>query len=520
MYDTIIRNGTLIDGTGSARYRADVGISGDRIVRIGDLTSDTAACDLDARGKIAAPGFIDAHSHSDGWLLSTVNFTPKTLQGFTTELLMLDGISYAPVSERNWREWLYYMRALNGLRFDQYEGWESLDDYMSLLQGRTVQNTLAHIPYGNVRALVCGFGRQSLDDFQMREIIWQIERAMDAGAVGMSTGLDYVAQCFASTEELVEVCRAMAPWNGVYATHVRYLKGTLNGVKEAVEIGRQAGVPVHISHMKANTPADIDALLHYVDTVAINEVEFSFDVYPYLPGCTMLNYMLPYEAFEAGPLAVLPRLTEPGLRAGFASALASYPLQNIHIAWLPGRDNGHYVGRRLSEYVEAVGRPPAESLADLLIDENLAVLLVFHHGDDSLVEPFLAHDRYMMGTDGIYFEDGAVHPRLYGSVGRLLGSCVRDRRLFSLEEAVRKLSGTPAERFGITGRGVLAEGAYADVVIFDAETIADHATYTAPHQCTTGVEQVLVNGVPVVLDGAPVEDLPRPRPGRYLRYRS
>jgi len=518
VYDILIKNGTIIDGTRALRYRADLGIRGDRIEQIGDLGNAEAQQVIDAAGKIVAPGFVDVHNHTDGWLLKLPNYKPKTSQGFTSEVIMADGISYAPVDERNWHEWIYYMRAINAIQFEEYTGWKSIADYMELVDGSSAQNAITHIPYGNVRALACGFGNRPLDDFQMYEVLDEIEKGMDAGAVGLSTGLDYPAHCYSSTDELVEVCRAMADQGGIYVSHVRYKKGTIRGIEEAVEIGKRAGVPVHISHMKATTPEDTVELLTYIDKVATQEVDFSFDVYPYLPGCTMLNYMLPYEVFDDGPLAILGKLGDPGLRAKFGRSLESYPLENVHIAWLPGRENAHYIGKLLSEYVEAVGKPPAEALSDLLIEENMAVLLVFHHGNDDLIHPFLAHEKYMMGSDGVYFPDGAVHPRLYGSAARVLGPCVRDHNLFSLEDAVYKLSGFPATRFGMKNRSVLQEGNFADVVVFDAETIVDKATYLEPHQFSVGVEQVLTNGVPVVADGVPLDDLPDPRPGRYLKF--
>lgn len=518
MLDLLIRNGLVIDGTGAPRRRADLGIVNDRIVGLGDLAGQSVKQTIEAAGRVVAPGFVDVHNHSDGWLLKAANLLPKTRQGFTTEVIMADGISYVPADQRTRAEWIYYVRGINALQFAETGNWESLADYLSLIDGRTAQNAIAHIPYGNARALACGFGRQVPDDFQLDEIIALVRQGMDQGAVGLSTGMDYLPQCFATTDELVAVCRAMAPWNGIYATHVRYRKTTLGGLQEAVEIGRRAGVPVHISHLKATRPADIEAVLDYLDRVAVREVDFSFDVYPYLPGCTMLNYMLPYDLWEDGPLAVQARLRDPEVRARFGRSMATYPLEQIHIAWLPSRENQRFIGRLLSEYVAEVGKPPGDALSDLLIEESLAVLLVFHHGDDALVHPFLSHPRYMMGTDGIYFPDGAVHPRLYGSAPRLLGPCVRDHRLFTLEEAVRKLSGFPAERFGLKDRGVLREGGFADVVVFDPETVADRATYDAPHQFPVGIEQVLVNGVPVIADNAPAE-LPTPRPGRRLWYR-
>ena len=520
MPDIIIKNGTIIDGTKAARYQADLAIQDDRIQSIGDLAGQEATHTIDASGKIVAPGFVDVHNHSDGWLLKIPHLLPKTKQGFTTEVIMADGISYAPVDSTTQHDWIFYMRALNGLLYEDYRGWKSLDDYMQQIDGANVQNAITHIPYANLRTMAYGWGRQVLDDFEMGEIIAAVEKGMDEGAVGLSTGLDYAAEFFATTDELVEVSAAMSAQQGVYVTHVRYKKGTLEGVKEAVEIGRRAKVPVHISHLKSANPEEIDAIISYIDEVAVNEVEFSFDVYPYIPGSTMLNFLLPYDIWEDGPLGVMAHLRDPAVRTHFARYLEPMALESTHIAWLPGKDNGRYIGKLLSEYVEEVGKPAAEALCDLLIDEHLAVLLVFHHGDDKLAHPFLSHDKYMMGTDGIYFPDGQVHPRMYGSGGRLLGPCVRDHKLFSLEEAVYKMSGHAAERFGLKERSKLIEGNFADVVVFDAETIVDKATYTDPHQFTEGIEHVLVNGVPIISGGAEVKDLPEKLPGRYLKFKN
>ncbi len=521
MFDIIIKNGALIDGNRAPRYRADVGIQGDHIQQIGNLSAAEAQQVIDARGKIVAPGFVDVHTHTDAWLLKTPHFISKTSQGFTSEVIMADGISYAPVKPSNVHEWIYYLRALDALRFEEYQGWESLAGYMALLDQKTAQNVITHIPYANLRVMACGFGRQVPDDYQMRSIIAEVERGMAEGAVGLSTGLDYLTQGFATTGELMAACRPMAAAQGLYVTHVRYKKGTLAGVREAVEIGQRAGVPVHISHLKGTTPQEIEELLTYIDRVATQEVDFSFDVYPYLPGSTMLNYLLPYEVWEDGPLAVVSKLKDPAIRAKFAHGLQSarYSLDEVHIAWLPGKENSHYQGKTLSEYIAAVNLPPADALCNLLIEENLAVLLVFHYGDDTLVEPFLAHERYMMGSDGIFHEDGVIHPRQYGSAARLLGPCVRDKKLFSLEEAVYKLSAYPAERFGLANRGRLQEGYFADLVIFDPETVSDRATYADPHQYAAGIEHVLVNGVPIIQQGGPVEDLPEPLPGRALKFK-
>jgi N-acyl-D-amino-acid deacylase len=519
VFELLIRGGMVIDGTRRPRFQGDVGVTSGQIVAIGDLSAADAQSVINANGKIVAPGFIDLHTHSDGWLLKTPHLTAKTTQGFTTEVLMPDGISYAPVKQHNAAEWIFYLRSLNALRQDEYRDWESLADYLALLDHGNVQNSAVQIPYANVRVNACGWGRQVPDDYQMREILAAIRQGMDEGAAGLSTGLDYISECFATTDELVEACTALVPRSGLYVTHMRYKKGLLPALREAVEIGRRAGVAVHISHFKAPDAEEAERVLEYVDKVARHEVDFSFDVYPYQPGSTMLNFLLPNEIWEDGPLAVLPKLRQKEFRARFAAGLAAYDLDldKIHIAWTLSKENSCHQGKLLSDYVAEMQLPAEEALCNLLIEERLAVLLVFNQGDDRLVHPFLSHDLYLMGTDGIYFEDGVIHPRMYGSSARLLGPCVRDYKLFSLEDAVYKLTSGPAKRFGLTDRGIIQTGAHADLVVFDADTVADLATYTDPHQFSVGIEQVIVNGVPVIKDGTPVEGLEAPYPGRALR---
>lgn len=516
MFDLIIRNGTVVDGTRGARRRADVGVVGDRIVAVGKLETAVSHHTLDATNQIVAPGFIDVHTHSDAWLLKEANFFSKTSQGFTTELIGLDGISYFPVNSDTIHDWVYYLRALNGLRLEEYTGWQSLGDYMALLHGRTAQNVATFVPYANVRTLAAGFSPTPPNDYQLRDIQRLIGEGMAEGAAGLSNGLDYVAECFASTDEFVRACQPLVAQQGVYVTHVRYKRGTLAGVQEAVEIGKRAGVPVHISHLKGTTGEEAEALLNYIDNVAVHEVDFSFDVYPYVSSSTMLNYMLPYELWHDGPLGVLPKLKSKALRQQWGRNLAHEPLDKIFIGWVPGKENGRYQGHTLAEYVETVGKPPADALCDLLIEEGLAVLLVFSHADrDDLVAPFLAHPAYMMGSDGIYHPNSAIHPRHFGSGARLLGRYVREQKLMSLEEAVYKLAGFPAARFGLTRRGVIAEGYFADLVLFDADTVADRATYENGLETAVGISHVIVNGTPIVADGQPLAA----QPGRYLRFK-
>ncbi len=513
MFDLIIRNGVIIDGRNQPRYKADVGVQGDRIGAIGDLREAEAAQEIDATGKIVAPGFIDAHTHSDAWLLKEPHFFSKTSQGFTTEFLGLDGISYFPVDEMTIRDWIYYLRPLNGLQFDEYTGWESIGDYMALLDGKTAQNVAAFIPYANARTLACGFGQRLPDDSQMFQIKRLIQQGMEDGAMGISTGMDYVDECFATTDELVEACKMMSP-HGVYVTHIRYLLGTLAGVQEAVEIGRRAHVPVHISHLKTMDDAETEELLDYIDNTAVNEVDFSFDVYPYVPSSTMLQYLLPYEVWLDGPIGATQKLTSPQVRHHFARSLADMSLDGIHIAWVGSKQNSKYQGMLLSDYIASTGKSAADALCDLLIAEGMDVLLVFHLGDNRFVEPFLAHDKYMMGSDGIYQPDGMVHPRQFGSATRLLGYYVRERQLFSLEAAIYKMTGFPAQRFGLKSRGEILEGNFADLTVFDADMIADKATFDDPRHCSVGIEYLVVNGIPILVNGVVIDGA---LPGRYVR---
>ncbi|MFO0918624.1 MAG: amidohydrolase family protein [Planctomycetaceae bacterium] len=307
-------------------------------------------------------------------------------------------------------------------------------------------------------------------------------------------------------------------FDGLYVTHIRYKMGLLPALKEAIDIAKRSGAKLHVSHLKAFSRESIEPLLELLES-ARREVDLSFDLYPYLPGSTMLNSLLPYEVWSDGPLAAAGKLNDPLIRSRFRRALENYrlPLDKLHIAWLPGKENAHHQGKLLSEYVAETGLSCEEALLNLLLEERLAVLLVFHEGDDEWCRPMLQHELAMIGTDGIYHDAACVHPRVYGSSARVLGPMVRELRLFSLEAAVRKLSGYPAERFRIPLRGRLQEGYFADVVVFDSATIQDRSTLFDPEHCSVGMTHVLVNGQIILRDGVPVESTGEALPGRSLR---
>jgi N-acyl-D-amino-acid deacylase len=517
MFDVVIRGGTIVDGTREERFVADIAINEDRIVAIGGELGE-ARLESDASGLIVAPGFIDTHTHSDGWMLRRPSLTSKLAQGFTTEFLMLDGIGYAPVNESTWPEWFFYLRSLNGLRFSDYEGWETFGDFAAALDRQNMQNSAAFLPYANVRSMVAGFGRGTLDDFQRQVVTEHIAYGIEQGALGLSTGLDYIVQCFSDTDELAAVCRALADRDALYVTHIRYKLGMIDGLREAAEICRRSGIRLHVSHLKSPHPDQTDAILSLIDELS-RDVDLSFDTYPYQPGSTMLSYLLPYDVWTDGPLAAIDKLRQPAIRRRFAMSLERYrlPLDRLRIAWTQSSDGSAYQGMRADEYIALSGKSATDALLDLLIEERLAVLLVIDEGDDRSIQPFLQHEKFMIGSDGIYFDDSLAHPRQFGSAARILGPAVRDWKLFSLEEAVYKLSAYPAQRFGLVDRGVIREGAHADLAIFDADTIVDNATYDSPQELASGVREVYVNGQ-LVWPEESADIRGDELPGRFLKF--
>ena len=430
---------------------------------------------------------------------------------------MLDGIGYAPVNESTWPEWFFYLRSLDGLRMSDYDGWETFEEFGAALDGKNMQNSAAFLPYANVRSMVAGFGPGTLDDFQRQVVTENIRHGIEQGALGLSTGLDYIVQCFSDTDELSAVCRALADRDALYVTHIRYKLGMVDGLREAAEICRRAGIRLHISHLKSPHPDQTDIILNLIDELG-KDVDLSFDTYPYQPGSTMLSYLLPYDVWTDGPLAAIEKLRRPEIRQRFKLSLERYrlPLDRLRIAWTLSSDGSAFQGMRASEYIELSGKSAADALCDLLIEERLAVLLVIDEGDDKSTHPFLQHDKFMIGSDGIYFDDSLAHPRQFGSAARILGRAVRDWKLFPLEDAVRKLSTYPAERFGLVDRGVIRVGAFADLALFDPDEIGDPATYDEPQQLATGVRNVFVNGQ-LVWPEQDADIRGEELPGRFLK---
>jgi len=516
VFDYLIKNGVCIDGSGRRRERMDVALTGDRIAAIGLLAGAQARRVIDADGCIIAPGFIDVHNHDEAWLLKDPHFDVKFRQGFTCEILMSDGISYAPINPATAPGITAYWRAINGLEPGECAGWSSLADYMRLLDRRMPTHALPLVPYANLRIMAKGWGADAPDAAQAAQIAAGVDEGMRAGAAGLSVGMDYVGQCFASTAELVEVCRSLRAHDGLLVMHIRYALGRLEALKEAVRIGRQAGVAVHISHLMGRSVQESATLLDYIDRVAVQEVDFSFDSIPYCSASTLLSSQLPIQAWDCGPSGALGRMRDPALRRKLAANLEALNLENYHIAWIAGGRHDYLFGQPLARYIAERDEDPADAVLNLLAETELAVLMVYRYGaGDAPAWPFLAHRCCMLGSDGIWFPQGQIHPRMYGSAARMIGDLVR-RKLFTLEQAVHVMTGRPAARFGLRERGLLAAGHFADVVVFDSERVRDLATYEEPRLRSEGIEQVWVNGCPVVSGGhaCRLDSFP----GRALRY--
>lgn len=515
-FDLLIRNGTVVDGSGAPRRPADVGIAGDRIVAVDDLAGATAATTIDATGKVVAPGFIDVHVHSEVALLDTENpyRFGSTLQGVTTHLLAPDGFGWAPLPPGRARE-LWQSTLFAHGEADLTLDWPTVESYLSLFPGRTPVNVVPQVPHCAVRMAVMGWDARPATAAELDRMKAIVREWMEAGAVCLNLGLDYQPSAFADTRELIELSRVAREYDGIYAAHVRYSDlGREAAWRETFEIGREAEIPVHISH--ENVDDVTEPLLEEAERCC----DLTFESYLYPAGCTHLAMMLPIWAQAGGPEAILARVRDPELRGRLRdhlqAALTANPRARAVVA---ANQSGRYIGRSLDEIAEAEGLPIGDLAITMLEEEHPYALMVYHRGLDDAerreaVCRTVSHPRMMVASDGMYHGPSA-HPRGYGCFAQVLRLAVRELGAVSLEEAVHKMSGFPAERFRIKDRGLLRAGYGADVVIFDPERVADRATWEEPRLEPEGIDRVIVNGQTVIERGRPTGNLP----GRVLRGR-
>jgi N-acyl-D-aspartate/D-glutamate deacylase len=513
MFDIVIENGRVLDGSGNPWFTADVGVQDGKVAKIGRLKGESARERIDAAGRYVAPGFIDIHSHSDALPFLKPYETAKLMQGVTTETVGNCGISVMPVS----REHLdllkkYCSSILTGVSMPW--DWKGVDDYLRRVEAeRPVGNVATLVGHGTVRIAVMGFVDREPVPSELEQMKTLVAQAMDEGAFGMSTGLIYPPGVYSRTAELVELGKVVAGKGGIYTSHIRdETDAVIAAVKEALEVGKQAGVPVQISHHKTAGRTNWGksrATLHLIDEARLQGIDVTCDAYPYIAGSTMLGALLPPWAQEGGVHKMLDRLKAPENRTRITRELdEGLPgWQNFYKAsgWdkimlAAARTNKSYEGQSLAQIAEQRKGDPAEVLFDILLEEEGDALMVLFMMSEDDVTNILKHPAVMVGSDGIY-SSGKPHPRYHGTFPRILRKYVREDRALALPDAIRKMSSFPAWRLGLRDRGLLAKGAWADVVVFDLAVVEDTATFLEPLAQPRGIEYVLVNGQVAVRQG-------------------
>lgn len=515
-FDLLLRGGTVIDGSGAPAARADIGIRGDRIAAMGELGDSTAARVLDVSGLVLAPGFIDMLGWSHHTILVDNRGISKVTQGVTTEVTG-EGWSPAPVNANTLRDDSAQFAAW-GLAVD----WRDLDGYYARLERSGIPFNLAtFVGHTTLRLYVMGHERRAPTRAELARMEALADTAMMQGALGLSTSLVYEPASYASTAEIAALARVAARRGGIYISHIRdEREGIDRAIDEALEIGRQAATAVEIWHLKvAGRPnwGRLPAIISRLDSLRAAGFRVGANSYPYTAAATSLSAALPSWVRSGGPEAMLRRLRRHAVRRRLRAELGD--LGGVMVLGTVDSSLRRYQGRRITDIARQEGKPPADVLIDLLVADNGGTGAAFFSMGEEDVRAAVATPWIGVGSDfGAVAPDGplglnAVHPRAYGSFTRILGHYVREQRALSLEAAVRKMTGVPADRLGLQGRGYLRVGYFADVTIFDPTLVADRATYEQPHQLSVGIRHVIVNGRFTLEDGR----LTANRPGRPLR---
>jgi len=531
-FDVIIANGRIVDGTGSPWFRGDVGIVGDRITAVGALGDTTASARVDATDLIVAPGFIDLLGQSEFNVLVDGRAASKILQGVTTEVTG-EGSSIAPVNDR-----LILEAAPNATHFGVAQDWRTLADYFKRLDERSHSaiNVATFVGAGGIRNYVIGKDDRPATPAELERMKQLVAEAMQQGALGLSTSLQYVPDRFASTDEIVELAKVAARYGGVYFTHQRSESARIfESLDEVFAIAERAGIPAEIWHLKTAYKANFGKMpevLRRIEAARARGLDVTANQYPYTRASNGLDSCLPLWAREGGFEKTLPRLTDPATRERIKKDMDDPNATTWENQWyganggdgvmlssVLNRDLAKYEGMTLTQIGKAMGKDPRDAVIDLVIADHGESSVITSIMDEDDVRTALRHPLVGVGTDsGAQAQDGRLsesksHPRAWGSFPRILGRYVRDEHLLTLEEAIRKMTSKAADRVHLTDRGVLRPGMMADVTVFDAATIRDVSTFDDPKHYAVGVTQVFVNGTRVVADGA----ITAARPGRALR---
>lgn len=512
---TILKNGLIVDGTGAKGFRGNLAIEGDRIVALGDVAEQSGDQVIDVSGLVVAPGFIDTHSHSDLKVLVDPFIEPKIHQGVTTEVLGQDGISMAPLPEQYISPWRKNLAGLDGDSDDIDWHYKTTDGYLKLMERQGVGLNQSYlVPHGNIRMEVLGLTNRQPTAEEIQKMCEVTRREMEAGAYGLSTGLIYMPCAYSETHEIIELCKVVAEYDGVFVVHQRSEADTiLPSMEEVIEIGRRSGVKLHFSHFKVCGRKNwqfIEPVLRFLEKAEAEGLRISYDQYPYVAGSTMLGVILPPWAHDGGTDMLLKRLEDPELREkmiydmehgipGWDDFVDFAGLDQIFVTSVKTEKNQDLVGKSLVEVGQIRGKDPYQATFDLLYEEENAVGMVDFYGLEEHVITFLTRPEQNVCTDGLLA--GKPHPRVYGSFPRVLGRYVREKQALTLEDAIRKMTHQPASVFGFEQRGTLKTGYFADIVVFNPDTIIDKGTFVDPVQYPEGIEYVFINGQAVLTQG-------------------
>jgi N-acyl-D-aspartate/D-glutamate deacylase len=514
-FDLLITNGTVIDGTGAPGVSANIGVSGGRITAIAPRLEGQATRQIDASGRIVAPGFIDVHTHSDFSLLAVPTADSKVRQGITTEVVGNCGFSPAPVAPQTLGLLKEYVGFLNpDLPWD----WQRLGEFYQRISDRGCAFNIAPlVGHGAVRIAVMGFDNRPPSAEELRQMQRLVADAMEDGAFGISSGLIYTPGCYGDTAELVALAEVARDAGGLYATHIRGEGGTLEtSIAEALRIGEEARIPVQISHLKATGRENWSKMpraLHMIEDGLARGIAVTADIYPYIASSTTMTSLFPAWSLEGGMGAFLERIGNlpirqriideiQGDRDGWSRANSTMGWDDIVIASC--QQQKEFEGCTVRQIAVAMDKDPAQAMMDFLLFEQGKVSIILFLMSEENVALGIAHPKVMIGSDSLAMaagRGGKPHPRTYGTFPRVLGKYVREEGLISLEDGVRKMTSMAAEKLGLSDRGVLAAGKAADITIFDAATVGDKATFDAPHQYPEGIDYVIVNGQIVVEHG-------------------
>jgi N-acyl-D-amino-acid deacylase len=508
-FDVLIKGGTVYDGTGAAPIKADVGIKGDRIVAIGNLRDAQATTVIDARGLAVAPGFINMLSWSVYSLIADGRSQSETRQGVTTEIFG-EGSSMGPLNA----EMKKRMLAQQG-DFKFEVPWTTLSEYLTYMEKRGVApNVASFIGAGTVRTYVIGLEDKKATPGQLKEMREVVRREMEAGALGIGSSLIYAPDTYASTEELIEMCKEAARYQGKYISHMRNEGDALvEAVEELLRISREAGIPAEIYHLKASTERNwnkMDRVIAIVNEARRNGMKITANMYTYTASSNSIDSRIPAWAHSGGDEALYQRLEDPATRKKISDELHQRgPMARTLLVGLRPAKLKPLIGKTLTEVAAMRGKDEIETMLDLVVEARSRIQVVtFTMSEENIrkemQQPWVSFgsDASSMAAEGTFLES-STHPRAYGNFARVLGKYVREEKVITLQEAVRRLSGLPAANLGLDHRGLLKAGYFADVVVFDPKTIADKATYENPHQYAVGMKQVFVNGIQVLKDGEP-----------------